>query len=242
MLRDSARKRRESGLFLLEGGRLCGEALREEITVCELFYTASAAQSDPSLIAALLEKAEFSEEVSDAVFAKLSDTRSPQGVLLTATFHRPVPVPESGRFIAFEQVSDPSNLGAAARTAEALGFSGMILSRQGVDPFAPKSLRASMGALLRFPVVYAEDFYEALARYQAAGFTLNGTVIAPTAESLGRVAFGENEIIIIGNEANGLTQRMQQQCDRLITIPMQGRSESLNAATAAAIIMWEMSR
>lgn len=241
-LGGSARKRRETGLFVLEGSRLCGEALRENLRVCELFYTADAKQSHPELIAGLCEKAEFADEVSEAVFAKLSDTCSPQGVLLTAAFIRPLALPSSGRFIAFEQVSDPANLGAAARTAEALGFAGLILSRSGVDPFAPKPLRASMGALLRLPLVYADDFYGTLAGYQVNGFTVNGTVVEPDAQPLNSVSFGTNEIAVIGNEANGLTAGMRAQCDRLITIPMPGRAESLNAAAAAAIVMWEMSR
>lgn len=238
----SAKKRRESGLFILEGTRLCEEALRETISVCEMFYTAAVKASHLELINQLSKRAKFCDEVSEAVFSKLSDTSSPQGILLTVSFSQTLSVPKSGRFIAFERVNDPANLGAAARTAEALGFSGLILSGDGVDPFSPKSLRASMGALLRLPIIYSNDFLKTLAEYRANGFVINGTVVDANAMHINKIAFSENEIAVIGNEANGMTEAAKQICDRLITIPMSGRAESLNAAAAAAIIMWEMCR
>lgn len=241
-LTASARKRRESGLFVLEGTRLCEEALRENISVCDMFYTAAVLASHPKLIKSLEKRAAFCDEVSETVFSKLSDTCSPQGILLTVSFNKKLDIPKTGRFIAFERVSDPANLGAAARTAEALGFSGLILSKDGVDPFSPKSLRASMGALLRLPIVYSNDFLATLTSYKANGFVINGSVVDSHAMHINKISFGKNEVTVIGNEANGMTESAKQLCDRLITIPMSGRAESLNAAAAAAIIMWEMCR
>lgn len=239
---SSAKKRRESGLFVLEGTRLCGEALREDISVCEMFYTASVLESHLDLIKKLEKRAEFSDEVSEAVFSKLSDTCSPQGILLTVSFKSQIKPLDTGRFIAFERVSDPSNLGAAARTAEALGFSGIILSKNGVDPFSPKSLRASMGALLRLPVIYSEDFLKTLEEYKKKGFKISGTVVDSDVMHINKTEFTDNEVAVIGNEANGMTDEAKKVCDRLITIPMAGKAESLNAAAAAAIVMWEMCR
>ncbi|MBQ3562396.1 MAG: RNA methyltransferase, partial [Clostridia bacterium] len=137
---------------------------------------------------------------------------------------------------------DPSNLGAASRTAEALGFSGIILSSQSVNPYSPKSLRASMGALLRLPIIVTDDFLGTIKEYKNGGFTVSGTVVDTTATPINKVAFGENEIAIIGNEASGMTDGAKALCDRLLTIPMAGRAESLNAGVAAAIVMWEMCR
>ena len=226
-LGSSAKKRRESGVFLLEGTRLCGEALREDIEVKEMFYTSSVAKSDAELIENLKQRAEFCDEVSDTVFAKMSGQ---------------IEVPVGGRFLAFERVQDPSNLGAASRTAEALGFSGLIISNLSTDPYSPKSLRASMGALLRLPLIITNDFKSTLLDCQNRGFKLNGTVVGGDAIPINRVNFGENEIAVIGNEATGMTEEIKQICDRLITIPMTGRAESLNAAAAAGIVMWEMCR
>ena len=242
MLCSSAKKRREEGAFILEGSRLCAEALREDIYVKELFYTAEAEDSHPELIEKLSQKAEFYSEVSKAVFSKMSDTDSPQGVLLTVSLKEKNTSVKSGRWIAFERISDPSNLGAAARTAEALGFGGILLSRTGVDPYSPKSLRASMGALLRLPLVVAEDFQAEILSLKENGFTVTGTVVDADALKINNVSFGENEITVIGNEANGLTEEMKALCSRLVTIPMTGRAESLNAAAAAAIVMWEIMR
>lgn len=239
---SSAKKRREEGVFLLEGTRLCSEALREDIEVIDMFYTSGVLKSDAELIKNLGNISAFSDEVSDAVFAKMSDTCSPQGVLLTARFKREIKIPKKGKFIAFERVQDPSNLGAASRTAEALGFSGIILSSQSTDPYSPKSLRASMGALLRLPIINTADFYLAIADYKNRGFKVSGTVVDVDATPINSVNFGENEVAIIGNEASGMTETAKSLCDRLITIPMAGRAESLNAGAAAAIVMWEMCR
>lgn len=239
---SSAKKRREEGVFLLEGTRLCFEALREDIEVLEVFYTASVLKSDADLVQRLCAISAFSDEVSDTVFAKMSDTCSPQGILLTARFKREASVPSSGKFIAFERVQDPSNLGAASRTAEALGFSGIIISGVSADPYSPKSLRASMGALLRIPIIVTSDFTATLEEYRSRGFKVSGTVVDSSAIPINSVNFGENEIAIIGNEASGMSQAAKEVCDRLITIPMAGRAESLNAGVAAAIVMWEMCR
>lgn len=242
LLSTSSKKRKELGAFLLEGTRLCAEALREDILICEMFYTDSVAGTNGELIEKLQERAEFFSEVSESVFAKMSDTSSPQGVLLKVRFKKPIEVPNSGKFIAFERVSDPSNLGAAARTAEALGFSGIILSTVGTDPYSPKSLRASMGALLRIPLVYADDFITTLKDYKSNGFTVSGTVIDSEATPINTVKFEQNEIVVIGNEASGMSEDAKCVCHRLLTIPMAGKAESLNASAAAGIVMWEMCR
>ena len=241
-LAGSNKKRREEGVILLEGTRLCAEALREDICVKEMFYTSSVAKSDAELTQNLKQRAEFCDEVSDTVFAKMSDTCSPQGILLAVSFKRQIEIQKEGKFLAFERVQDPSNLGAASRTAEALGFSGLIISNSSTDPYSPKSLRASMGALLRLPIIITNDFKSTLLEYKSKGFKLNGTVVNTNATPINRVNFGDNEIAVIGNEASGMTEEIKLICDRLITIPMSGRAESLNAAAAAGIVMWEMCR
>lgn len=239
---SSAKKRREAGVILLEGTRLCSEALREDVQVLEVYYTSLVMSSDGDLVTKLCQRANFFDEVSDTVFAKISDTCSPQGILVVVKLKGAIPVPTGGKFIAFERVQDPSNLGAAARTAEALGISGIILGREGTDPYSPKSLRASMGALLRIPVICTDDFLSAINDYKAKGFCITGTVVDADAEKINSVCFGDNEVVIIGNEASGMSEKAKYLCDRLVTIPMAGRAESLNAAAAASIIMWEICR
>ena len=240
LLCASAAKRAESSLFVLEGSRLCSELLRGNFAVQELYDTAAAAQKNDALLQQLCQRACFYTEVSEPVFAKMADTKNPQGILCVVKMPASVNKLPSGRYLAFEQVSDPGNLGAAARTADALGFAGLILTQNGVDPYSPKAMRASMGALLRLPLYTVQNLSAALPQFKSQGFVVSGTVVEKTAEPITKVQFTKNEIAVIGNEANGMTDSARQCCDRLITIPMAGRAESLNAAVAAAIVMWEM--
>lgn len=225
-LMDSRAARQKSRLIVLEGERLCREAPR----IKELYYTERAD------IGALKDRADELVLVSEDVFKKLGDTVNPQGVIAVTempSFESKLEL--SGRYLAFENISDPSNLGAAARTAEAMGISGIIVS--GADPFSPKVLRASMGAVLRMPVIIPEEI---LSYLKNAPLRKIGTV--PRGGRDIRSFSFENDIVIIGNEANGLTKKAMGLCDELCTIKMNGRAESLNAAAACAIVCYEMSR
>ena len=239
---SSAKRRREAGVFVLEGTRLCSEALKSNITLCELYYTKETEKANPKLIFELKDKAEFFSEVSGEVFKKISDTTSPQGLLAVVSLKTGGECNFKGKWLGFERVADPSNLGAAARTAEALGFGGILISQSSVDPYSPKSLRASMGALLRIPVVVTDDFLGSISNLKENGFTVSGAVVDKDAQRVNEISFIENEIALIGNEANGLSREIRAKCDRLVTIPMSGKAESLNAAAAATILMWEMVR
>jgi len=220
----SSKARKQNGLMVLEGERLCLEAEKIE----ELYYTADAFNK------VLISRAEFCEEVSAEVFKKLSDTVNPQGVI--ALVKRPIScnkLEENGKYLAFENIQDPGNLGTASRTAEALGISGLIV--KGVDPYSPKVLRASMGAILRIPIIEPEDI---LSFIKTSGKRVVGTVVK-NATSIKEFEF-KNDIVLIGNEANGLTAEAKAICNELVTIKMAGKAESLNAAAASSIIAWEM--
>jgi TrmH family RNA methyltransferase len=142
-----------------------------------------------------------------------------------------------GRYVALENINDPSNLGAVSRTAEALGVSGIILSANGCDPYSPKSLRASMGTLLRMPIIIMNDFVECI---KNSGLKSYACVVDSNAKSITDVDFCDGSVVMIGNEANGLTTEAKAVASEKITIKMTGKAESLNAATAAAISIWEM--
>jgi len=238
-LNNSGRSRKEHGLFVIEGLRLCRDAAENGFGFTHLLVSQTAMDKYGSDIDYLYEKAERAYLLSDSVFDKISDTKSPQGIIcLVKKEEKQYEICKKGRYIALENISDPSNLGAVARTAEALGIDGIILSDNGCDPFAPKSLRASMGALLRLPVIICEDFVSVLG---GSGLELYACVLAPDARSLTDVSFSDGCAALIGNEANGLTDEAIAICNP-ITIKMAGRAESLNAAVAASIVMWEMQR
>jgi TrmH family RNA methyltransferase len=141
-----------------------------------------------------------------------------------------------------ENTADPANLGAIARTAEALGISGLVISSQGCDPFSPKAQRAGMGALLRLPIYISSELISDLKGLSDKGFSLFASVVQDADSDVSKVKYPENCCVLIGNEANGLTNEIISVCDQKITITMKGRAESLNAAAAACMIMWEMVR
>lgn len=243
-LAASSRSRRENGLFVVEGSRLCLDALRSGLPVETLFYTAEGARRYPEAVEEIKGKAAAVFETEPSAFGKISDTATPQGVLCLCAIPGRAELEEinpRGRYAALERIADPANLGAMARTAEALGLDGLILSPDCCDPYAPKVLRAGMGALFRVPLFLTEDFCGALAGLRKKGMALYAALPRQDATPVTEVRFGPGSVTAVGNEGGGLTRDTIALC-RPVTIPMGGRAESLNAAAAAAILMWEMLR
>lgn len=240
-LQSSSKARRENGLFVLEGLRICSDAFDNGIGFDKLIVSKTAFEKYRGSVDEFSENADECFLIPDSLFQKISDTSSPQGICALC---RPSAIGENnidknGRYVALENLADPSNLGAISRTAEALGASGLILSPGCCDPYSPKALRASMGTLLRIPVIIADDFPAALKR---AGLHTFACVVDSGAFPVTSAEFADGCAVIIGNEANGITDETKSFSDSLITIPMRGKAESLNAAAAAAIAVWEMLR
>ena len=237
-LQNKASVRKKEGLFVLEGLRICDDACENSIWFDKLIISKTAKEKYGEELEKFYKNADEIFEIPDSLFLKISDTSSPQGVIAVVKIPSLSPeILKSGRYIALENLNDPSNLGAISRTAEALGVSGIILSSDSVDPYAPKSLRASMGTLLRMPIIILNDFVNDI---KASGLTAYACVVDSTATPITDITFTDGNILLIGNEANGLTADAKNMADKQITIPMRGNAESFNAATAAAISMWEM--
>ena len=237
---SSAKERRESGLFCLEGVRLCEDAVRSGIRFNALVVSFFAREKYADSINFLEDFTEKLYHVSDGVFKSIADTATPQGIIGIAEIpDNNNKINTNGKYIALENIQDPSNLGAVSRSAEAFGISGLILSRDCCDPYSPKALRASMGALVRIPVIIAEDIIPFL---KASSIKSFACVVNKDAEKINGVSFPEGSAAIIGNEGNGLRETTVSGADNRITIPMSGRAESLNAAVAASIVIWEMQR
>lgn len=238
-LNGSSSKRREQGLFVLEGLRLCSDAYENSIRFDKLIVSITALEKYSENISSFANNADECFLLPDSLFSKIADTKSPQGIIALSK----IPeinfgeIKKNGRYIALENISDPSNLGAVSRTAEALSVDGIILSDGGCDPYSPKVLRASMGTVLRMPIFVLKDFSGELF---SLGLKTYSCVVDSDAQSLKETKFEDGSIIIIGNEANGITEEVKALSNEKITIPMSGRAESLNAAAAAAIVMWEM--
>lgn len=251
-LTSSAKARREQGLFVLEGLRLCMDVVRSGLRCAELFVSEEFCAKHGAEYEALAACSDEVFFVNDAVLEKLSDTRTPQGVCCVVRMAAPASLLSDERpatkLLLLENVQDPANLGAIARTAEALGITGLLVSG-GCDVYAPKALRASMGALLRLSVEVvdasregSEPVLSLLEKAEALGFKTYASTPAADAVPVTEADFSGPVLCVVGNEANGVTPETMTACAERVTIPMAGRAESLNAAAAGAILMWEMVR
>ena len=239
-LQSSARERRKTGLFILEGLRICDDAFANNIPFEKLIVSKTAEEKYTDTVARFAENAATCISVPDSLFAKMSDTDSPQGILAVAAVPQVNQQPDpKGRYIGLENINDPSNLGAVARTAEALGVSGIFVTGDGCDPYSPKALRASMGTLLRVPLFVVKNLIDTA---NAINLKTFACVVDADAEAITKAVFSDGVMLMIGNEANGLKSDTKVRADYRVTIPMHGKAESLNAAAAAAIAMWEMVR
>ena len=238
-LQSSARFRRECSLFVLEGMRLCEDALENGVRFEKILFTQGFREKNQDMLNRFLDNSDESFEVSEVIFNKISDTHSPQGIISLCRMaeNQDFKFKENGKYLALENIADPSNLGAICRSAEALGIDGIIVSSNGCDPYSPKVLRASMGTVLRMPVYITLDFINLLKDNK---LTKYACVVNECAEKLTDIKFNKGCICLIGNEGSGLSDEAVNLCEYSITIPMSGRVESLNASVAAAIVMWEM--
>ncbi len=237
-LQTSAKARRENGLFVLEGLRICDDASSNGIQFDKLIVSENAKIKYKNEINDFAKNSIECYIINDSLFKKISDTQSPQGIIAVSKIpENNTEIDLSGRYIALENISDPSNLGAVARTAEALGVSGIIISDNSCDPYSPKVLRASMGTMLRMPVIIFTDF---ASQIKNCGLKSYACVVDREAKKINNIDFFDGSVLIIGNEANGITDITKSVCNELITIQMSGKAESLNAAIAASIAMWEM--
>jgi RNA methyltransferase, TrmH family len=236
----SQRKEREvHGEFPVEGVRLFEEALTAGWKLRQALYTPELSQRGMELIARCRALGAEVEEVDPRVLKAAADTESPQG-LVGVFAQRTLPLPVSLDFmIVADGLRDPGNLGTLLRTAAAAGAQAVLLTPGSVDPYSPKVLRAAMGAHFRLPVLELswEELSQALkpaCRVYAAGAG-TGTVCWEL-DLRGPLA------LVIGAEAEGIGPQMSALADGVVRIPMPGQTESLNAAVAAGILLFEVVR
>lgn len=244
-LKEKDSFRRSEGLFIIEGARLCHDAAVSGVEIAELYATAEAIEKYSTYITPVAEKAQRSFEVSVEVAQKLADTKTTQGVFCVCKMLDKKAnigkIKYNGKYIALESVSNPSNFGAVVRTAEAVGLDGVIVSG-GCDMYNPKSLRASMGSLFRLNVAEVDELPSFLKALAGNGMSVYAGVPDSNAEKITQVDMSGGVVSVIGNEGNGITDETLDAATKLVTIPMKGRAESLNAAAAASIMIWEMMR
>ena len=241
-LAADARFRRKSGAFAIEGARLCADAALSGVEISAVLVTPKAKEQYAALLAPLFAAAPV-YTIADNLSAYMSETASPQGVFAIGKCPQAtLTVSARGRFLALEDVQDPTNMGTVIRTAEAMGIDGLLLTDGCCDLYNPKVLRGSMGGVFRLPTLTVPDMGEAVALWQSQGLTVFACVVDADAEKLTDVTFADGDICLIGNEGNGLKAETVAACKRHLTIPMAGRAESLNASMAAGIVLWELAR
>lgn len=234
----SAEYRRETDMFAAEGDHLCGE-LADSAALEMFLYTERAAAKYPLTVEKALARAEFSAVISEELAEYISDTKTPQG-LFAAAERFGSPIPENARrLIVLDGVQDPGNVGTIIRAAEAFGIDGVVYFGGCADKFSPKTLRASMGSVFRMASCFPGDV-KAL-RKTLEGFVVYGAMLDDTAKRLGEVKFPEKTAIVIGNEGSGISSEVAAVFNEKIYIPIKG-AESLNAAMAASVLLWELSK
>lgn len=242
-------RRVEAGEFLAEGAQAVGEALVHARThpgvVRELFVTADAAAKHVDLVRAAYAHDVEVSVVNRRAMELLSDTQTPQGILVRcATLD--VPLAEAlgsdPKLVAvLVDANDPGNAGTVVRLADAAGADAIVFAGESVDPFNPKAVRASVGSIFHLPIARAQDTDELLAALSAAGLS----VLATTgAAEIDLDAAGRDGVLdlptawLFGSEAHGLPAQVVEAADAAVRVPIHGRAESLNLATAAAICLY----
>lgn len=225
--------RKETGCFLVEGRKMVEEAIASAFPV-------EAVLVDDARIAEFSCPAHIPAYAMPAhVLAAVCDTKTPQGI---AAVIRMADVPVQGkRLVAMDGVQDPGNVGTIIRTADAAGFDGVLLSTQCADVFSPKVLRATMGSVFRMGIRVTDDLPGVLADMVQGGASVLSSQLdgEPFYQ---RSPLNERFVLVIGSEGNGVTDEVKAVATHKVKLPMRGGAESLNAAVAAGIMMYELTR
>ena len=228
---------------------VCAESLYNELISGDLSGNRLLAENDKN-ITNYVKKGSSLLVVSDMVFKSMSETKTPQGILAV------VEMPDyrlldkgfleqaytkNGKIklLVLEDTADPGNLGTIMRTAEAAGVTGVIMGKGTVDIFNPKVVRSTMGSIFRLPFAYEEDLKETIKELKKQGISFYATHLKGE-KSYKDIKYSDKSAILVGNEARGLSYDVADLADTYVLIPMQGKVESLNAAVAAALMMYEV--
>ena len=235
-LKKSARERRKEKLFIVEGIRMFEEIPEDRLY--KTYVTEEFLEAHRELF-----QKKNPELVSSQIMKELSDTMTPQGVLALVKireFHMEQLARNDALLLVLENLQDPGNLGTILRTGEGAGVTGIIMSRDTVDIYNPKVIRSTMGSIFRVPFVYADDMNEVIRFLKKNQITTYAAHLDGT--NYTKEDYNKGTAFFIGNEGNGLSRELTRAADHMIRIPMNGKVESLNAAMAAGLLMYEARR
>lgn len=244
-LLNSAAFRKKEKSFLIEGVRLCSDALKSGVKFKTVFFTEKCREKFPEIINSLLDKSEDSFEANEDIIKLISDTDTPQGVvcICAAQAQSEINPKYSDKLVMLENIQNPSNLGSILRTCDALGIEDVIISGDSCDIYNPKVLRGAMGATFRLNIKICEDFKAFIPECIKSGYKVYATVPSSDAKTLGGDSLlGGKCAVVFGNEGNGVTPEIINLCTEKLTIPMTGNAESLNVSVASGIVIWELTK
>jgi TrmH family RNA methyltransferase len=233
------KERREEGAFLAEGVRLIEEALAAEWPVRFVLYSDGLSERGVSLVKKLKTAGLEVDEVAGDLLQGASDTETSQGILAVLELEA-FTIPETPNFILIpDQIRDPGNLGTLIRTATAAGVQAVLLPPETTDAFAPKVIRAGMGAHFWLPIQTMEwDEIEGVCK----GANLQVFLADMFGQSCWKTDLSVPLALIVGGEAQGASERARELAKTIVSIPMPGEAESLNASVAGAVLMFEVVR
>ncbi len=249
--------RKSERCFLAEGKKLTMEALSSGLPVSHVIVAESAKTNFMTDFSAFLndEKHENAQllTVSDDVFSKISTENAPQGILcvikyldffrdLDIIYREDTVFSYNNRILALESVRDPGNLGSVIRSAVAFGVDHIILSADCADIYHPKTVRSAMGSLFRVKVTVVRDFSSFVKAGIAVGRKVYSAELDRDALPLTHGLLTSTDVVIIGNEGHGVSKETSALCSSKVFIPISLKTESLNAAVAAAVFMWEQTQ
>ena len=267
-LQKKSKLRKEEKQFVVEGIKMVSEAPKDRLVKVYISETFKA--DNEEFLKKMNYEAvgkDVLEIVSDNVFVRMSDTQTPQGIMAVVKMSdvciedmfekdnytdskddgadkvedNTVDAKKQPLLLILENLQDPGNLGTIVRMAEGAGVTGIIMSSNTVDIYNPKTIRSTMGSLYRVPVIYVDDICKAVDECKEKGVKVYAAHLKGT-DNYNQEDYAQPTAFMIGNEGNGLSDRLTQKADELVRIPMQGKVESLNAAIACTILTYEAVR
>lgn len=235
--------RKEYNEYIIEGVKIVEEAIEEKAKIKQIIISEDAINSElvQKHLKEKLQKIDYIQVPSN-IFKLISEVEKPQGVLAV------IEKENGGEYIDYNQdiilalddLQDPGNLGTIIRTADSVGLNQILISKGTTDPYNSKVIRSTMGAIFRVKIVECEDLKQTLKRLQENNFKVMVTDLG-TDKSIYDIKLQKN-VIVIGNEANGVSKEIKKIADTKAIIPMFGKTESLNASIATGVILYEYVR
>jgi RNA methyltransferase, TrmH family len=241
------KNRWSENLFIIEGIRSVEQVLDNKNEFDLIVYSDSLDKTDKGseILSRIMSSDHKSIYISDGLFKSISDTEQPQWIMAVVKFELKTffeTLKESENFyLLLDRVQDPGNMGTIIRTAEAFGANGIIITEGCVDIYNSKTVRSSMGAIIDIPIIYYEDIKEAIADIKKHGIKIISSSLH-TNSNIYSLDLKGDVAIVIGNEGTGISDYVIDSSDALAKIPMIGKAESLNAAVASGVLMYEVLR